>query len=117
MDKCPTFQTADILGKKWTIALMQEIVLNGEKGFNAIFKRMTKISPKILARRLKELEDSGIVEKEVLSDKVPLRTKYKLTKKGEEFYKIVQQIKLWSIKHSSLPHDCMNNECVQCPLY
>ena len=57
MSKCPVFQIADVLSKKWTIVLIREIALNSSGGFNAISKRMHKISPKILSVRLRQLEE------------------------------------------------------------
>ena len=54
MYKCQLFQVADLLGKKWTIVIIQEVALNGCKGFNAVFNKLKGISPKILSKRLKE---------------------------------------------------------------
>ena len=53
MYKCPVFQAADLIGKKWSIVVVQEVALNGKKGFNAIHKRMGKISPKVAGYKIK----------------------------------------------------------------
>ena len=117
MSECPVFKSADIIGKKWTIALLQEIALNGKKGFNIIFKRMGKISPKILAKRLKELEDEGVIKREYIIKEKPIRAIYILTEKGNELLKIIQSLKIWNVKYSNVPIDCQNRECVNCELY
>jgi len=117
MSKCPTFQAAGILGKKWTIVLMQEIALNEGGGSNSIFKRIKKISPKILSRRLKELEELDIIKKDVINNKISIRTKYRLTEKGKELYGITTNIKAWSIKYSKEKLNCDDLTCVECHLY
>lgn len=117
MNNCPVFQAADILGKKWTIFLVQEIALNGEKGFNSVLKRMRKISPKILSKRLKNLEENGIIEKQVLKSKSIIKTKYKLTAKGIELQDIVENLKAWNAKYSHQDFGCGKKECVNCSLY
>ena len=116
MDKCPIFQITGILGKKWTIVLMQEIVLNGEKGFNYILKRMRKISPKILSKRLKELEETGIVEREI-GRQMPLRTRYRLTQKGMELKGIADSLRIWNERHYDKKIECARKECINCGFY
>jgi len=113
MNKCPIFQIADLVGKEWTIVIIQEVALNGEKGFNAILNRMRKISPKLLSKRLKELEESGIIEKKVFANVAPFRTSYKLTKKGKELQEIITFLKKWQIKYNPDIQGCGRRECVK----
>jgi len=116
MSKCPVFYTANLVGKKWTIVILQEVELNGRKGFNFISKRIGKISPKILSNRLKELESNGLIEKKIVSA-VPLKTKYKLTAKGKDFQNLIRNIKEWDNKYSNIKLECVKQECVACSLY
>ena len=116
MDKCPVFKIARVVGKKWTIGLLQEVDLNGNKGFNAISKRMKTISPKILSVRLKELEASGIITKKLVGVK-SIQSKYKLTKKGKGLQKIMKNLKDWNAEYSAFDNDCNNKKCVECKLY
>jgi len=114
MNQCSVYNAADLIGKKWTIPLLEELMVNGDKGFNFISCRMRKISPKILANRLKELENSGIIEKNIVKT-TTLRTKYFLTSKGMELYNIVRSMKHWNSKHEC--RSCATNKCVECELY
>ena len=107
---CPVFRIADLIGKKWTIALIQEVDLNGEKGFNAISKHMKSISPKILSKRLKELETEGILKRDNSFGK-PAKTSYELTEKGKDLQKVISILKKWEREL------CPNEECTNCPLY
>ena len=114
MDQCSVYNAAGILGKKWTIPLLEELMINGDRGFNFISGRMRKISPKILSKRLREMENSGIIEKKILQT-IPLRTKYFLTSKGTELHNIVQSMKHWNSKHEC--QNCATNKCVECEQY
>lgn len=116
-NKCPVFAVTGLLGRKWTVVLIQEIELHGDRGFNYLFKRFQTISPKILSRRLDELEQNGLVSRKVVGGKAPVRTRYALTKKGAELNLIITTIKEWSHKYSKNPPDCPTRECVTCPLY
>ena len=117
MSKCPVFQSAEIIGKKWTIVLMQEIALNGDKGFNFISKRMKEITPKILSTRLRELEEKGIIKKGLINKQIPNRSKYTLTDKGKELQNIIESLKVWAIKHSKVELECNVKKCVDCDFY
>ena len=113
---CPTFEIADLVGKKWTVVLLQEVKLNGDKGFNFISERMQKISPKILSRRLSQLEDAGIIKRELLKT-VPVKSKYRLTQKGKTLDKVITGLREWNSLYNNAPIDCSKNECVKCALY
>jgi len=116
-NRCPIFQVADTIGKKWTIVIIQEVSLNGKKGFNAILQRMGKISPKVLSSRLKDLEQKGVIAKKIVTDKMPVRTSYTLTTKGKELHEIITLLKIWNNKYDKTNLECDKTECVNCPLY
>ena len=114
--QCPVSETASVIGKKWTIALLDEIALNGSEGYNHILRRMKKVSAKVLAQRLDELEQQQLVEKTITAEKPVKRTSYALTAKGKELQVILTSIKKWQVKHNaSLP--CLTVNCTECRLY
>jgi DNA-binding HxlR family transcriptional regulator len=117
MYKCPVFQVADLVGKRWTIVVIQEIALNGTKGFNAIHSRMKNVSPKLLSARLKELKNAGIISKKILANEMPARTSYSLTEKGKELNKIITDLRKWQARHTAGLENCERKECVSCHLY
>ena len=108
---CSTLDLTQLVGKKWTFVLLQEISLRGDKGFNSIHRRM-KISPKMLAQRLTELELAKIISKQ--SAPLPLKSHYSLTERGTELYAILQNLQQWNARHSQL--NCAS-ECTSCPQY
>ena len=62
-------------------------------------KLMKGISSKTLARRLKELEKDGILERQAYNE-IPPRVEYKMTKKGQELVESILNLVQWMIKWS-----------------
>ncbi len=113
---CLTLQAADLVGKKWTVSLIQQVSLYGDEGFNSLLRRMKDISPKLLSQRLNELEQLELLEKTVINDKVE-RTSYRLTTKGMELNDILKSLKTWNLKYSGGSSECLEGECVNCGFY
>lgn len=89
----PLENLLDNFRKKWALSLIITIGNFGKLHFNAIHNKIKdrhtrKITPKILSARLKELEKSGLVRREIEQPMV----KYSLTKKGKWLYKIFLSI-------------------------
>ncbi len=64
------------------------------------FRELMKgISSKTLARRLKELEKDGILERKAYNE-IPPRVEYKMTKKGQELVESILNLVQWMIKWS-----------------
>ena len=77
---CPCEQTAKLLGKKWMILMLRELLARPRR-FNQILKSLEGISPGILSARLNELEGMGIAKRKVY-DETPVKVEYSLTEKG-----------------------------------
>ena len=112
--KCAAFDAASLVGKKWTIALMQEIENNGGKGFNFLVKRVGK-TPKVLSTRLKQLEQQGLVIKK--TSETSARSSYALTQKGRELNQVVTALRAWNEKHNPDHAGCTTRNCVECPRF
>ncbi len=109
MKACNVFNFTELLGRKWTLMIIEQIAVHKNKGFNVLFKRIKNISPKVLSSRLKELEDAGFLEKEIKQK--PVRCYYRLSQKGEEAYHVFQSFKAWNSKYAE---SCHKKECVNC---
>lgn len=59
---CPLAKTTEILGEKWTILIIREILMGGRR-FSELQRGLGLISPALLTARLKSLEDQGMVVK------------------------------------------------------
>ena len=95
-DKCPVEETANLIGKKWVILILREL-LAGNRRFNELLRSLKGISPGVLSQRLNEMEKMGIITREVYAE-VPLRVEYSLTEKGGDLKEAMQSLAEWQIK-------------------
>jgi len=91
--KCPIEEAANLIGKKWTILILREL-LKDKKRFNEIQKSLGRIGPRVLSSRLDELEENGIV-KRVAYAEVPVRVEYSLTERGGDLRDVVVGMSEW----------------------
>ena len=78
---CPITNSLDILGDKWTLLVIRDLVL-GKRRYREFMSSSERIASNILADRLKHLEASRIVTRRAYQ-KNPPRYEYVLTEKGE----------------------------------
>ncbi|GAA4056935.1 helix-turn-helix domain-containing protein [Amphibacillus indicireducens] len=91
---CPRFEQAiSLLSKRWTGLVIYQL-LNGTQRFNEL-QSAIGVSGKVLSDRLKDLEQQGIVHREVIPD-TPVIIHYSLTEKGHSMQSIIQSIESWS---------------------
>ncbi|HEX7064238.1 MAG TPA: helix-turn-helix domain-containing protein [Bacillales bacterium] len=92
---CPKFESAfEILGKRWT-GLIIHAMLSGCHRFGALSDMIPQLSDRMLVQRLKELEGSGIVKRNVYPE-TPVRIEYELTEKGRELEAVMKQVQKWA---------------------
>jgi DNA-binding HxlR family transcriptional regulator len=83
LKSCPIEATFRIIGKKWTILIIREI-LRGTTQFNRFVENIEGITPKVLTERLRELQRFGIVRRRIASE-YSIRIEYEMTDLGREF--------------------------------
>lgn len=92
---CPKFEkTFAMLGKRWT-GLIIRILMDGSCRFIEIEHAIPGISDRMLAERLKDLEQEGIVERSVFAQ-TPVRIEYGLTLQGHSLAKALDSIQKWA---------------------
>lgn len=91
---CPRFEKAiSLLSQKRTALVIYQL-LTGTHRFSEI-QSAIGISGKVLSDRLKDLEEKGIVKREVIPE-TPVIIEYSLTKKGQSMEPIIRDIEKWS---------------------
>lgn len=91
---CPKFEKAiSILSQRWTGLVIYQL-LTGTQRFNEI-QSAIGISGKVLSDRLKDLEQKGLVKRDVIPD-TPVVIEYSLTDKGRSMEPILKSIEQWS---------------------
>lgn len=96
MDKsiCPRFEKAmTILSQRWTGMIIYQL-LSGPQRFCTI-ESSVGVSGRVLSERLKDLENEGIVRREVHPE-TPVRIEYSLTEKGKALEPLMKEIERWS---------------------
>jgi DNA-binding HxlR family transcriptional regulator len=94
---CPIEITFRIIGKKWTVLIIREI-LRGHKQFNRFLQKIEGITPKVLTERLRDLEHLGIIKREIVSE-YPVRVEYSLTDIGRGIEPIILSAASFSMKY------------------
>lgn len=96
---CPKFEAAfELLGKRWT-GLIIHVMLNGPKRFSDFQEVIPHLSPRMLTERLKELEEQGVVLRQVYPE-MPVRIEYELTDKGRDLQNVMTEVQAWATKWS-----------------
>lgn len=91
-DFCPVSKAAEIFAQRWTPLILRELGA-GSHRFNELQQGVPRIPRSLLAQRLKELGDAGVVERRV--DAGGKRPEYHLTASGQEFFGIVMALGEW----------------------
>ena len=94
---CPIEATFKIIGKKWTILIVREM-LRGTKQFNRFLENIEGITPKVLTERLRELQRLGIVKRRIVSE-YPVRVEYEMTDLGKEFEPVLLAAASFSMRN------------------
>jgi DNA-binding HxlR family transcriptional regulator len=89
---CPVAMAAEIICSRWTALVLREM-LCGSTRFNDIRRGVPRMSPTLLSRRLKELEEAGVIA----VDSTPQAGvfDYKLTRAGEDLREVVMSMGAW----------------------
>lgn len=88
---CPVAMAAEVLCTRWTIVLLREL-LAGSTRFNDLRRGVPRMSPALLAQRLRDLQAAGIVAR-VTAASGP--AEYHLTEAGRELAPIVDAFGIW----------------------
>jgi len=87
---------AEILCTRWTMVLLREFVA-GSTRFNDLRRGVPKMSPTLLSKRLKELEEAGIVERRPVPSERGLQ-EYHLTEAGSDLKEVIMTMGMWGQK-------------------
>ena len=75
------------------------IMLNQTR-FSQFLESVEGINPKTLSVRLREMEKSGLIKRQI-HDETPIKIEYTVTEKGKELKSIIMQMAAFSMKHCS----------------
>jgi DNA-binding HxlR family transcriptional regulator len=92
-DRCGIARALDIVGERWALLVVRELLL-GPKRFTDLRAGLPNIGPDVLAQRLRDLEDAGIVRRRTLPPPAGARV-YELTDRGLDLEPVVLALGRW----------------------
>jgi DNA-binding HxlR family transcriptional regulator len=92
-DRCGVARALDIVGERWALLVVRELLL-GPKRFTDLRAGLPAVSADILAQRLRELEDAGVLRRGTLPPPAGSRI-YELTERGRALEPVVLALGRW----------------------
>jgi DNA-binding HxlR family transcriptional regulator len=92
-DPCGIARGLDVVGERWALLVVRELLL-GPKRFTDLRAGLPHVGPDVLAQRLRELEQSGVVRRDKLPPPAGARV-YELTEWGRELEPVVLGLGRW----------------------
>ena len=92
-DRCGIARALDAVGDRWALLVVRELLL-GPKRFTDLRAGLPRVSPDVLAQRLRDLEDHGVLERDHLPPPAASRV-YTLTDRGRELRTVVLELGRW----------------------
>ena len=89
---CPVARSLEILGDRWTLLIIRDMLI-GVTHFNELERGLPGISRGLLARRLKQLQHAGVIEKREGSGRGS--TEYHLTEAGRDLEGTIFSLMSW----------------------
>jgi len=102
---CPVVNTLDIIGGKWKVLILY--YLNEEtRRFNELQRLLAGITQRMLPLQLRELENDGIVHREVYPQ-VPPKVEYSLTEFGRTLMPVIEAMHRWGEQYAA---ECVKHQ-------
>ena len=92
---CPIAKAAEVLGERWTILIIRELLV-GNHRYSGLQRALSRLSPTLLTRRLKELQDCGLVTRQPAA--TGARAEYRLTPAGRDLERAVFALGDWGMR-------------------
>ena len=96
---CPVETTLTLIGDKWKVLILRDL-MPGTKRFGELKKSIGTVSQKVLTAQLRDMEENGLVHREVYAE-VPPRVEYSLTELGQSLKPILDAMWNWGEDYKS----------------
>lgn len=92
-DPCGIARALDVVGERWALLVIRELTL-GPRRFGQLQEGMPDVSPNVLAQRLRDLEDDGVIRRRMLEPPASIPV-YELTERGQALEPILVELGRW----------------------
>ena len=98
LSPCPIERGMRILGGKWKGSILWHLK-DGPMRFNDLARQIGGASKKMVTQRLREMEDTGLVNRNVISTK-PIAVAYEITDFGRTALRFLEELKKWAEEYN-----------------
>ncbi|QBD81415.1 transcriptional regulator [Ktedonosporobacter rubrisoli] len=102
---CASEAAADIFGGKWKVLILCYLC-EAPRRFNELRRLLPEVTQRMLIRQLRELEQDGIVHREIYGT-VPPQVTYSLTELGLGLEPIMEQMIVWGERYLAQDQECL----------
>jgi DNA-binding HxlR family transcriptional regulator len=90
---CPVETAIEAIGGRWKVLVIHRL-LEGTKRFGELTRLLHGVSARTLTRQLRELEESGVIDR-VVYQQIPPKVEYSLTPLGRKLAPILYAMHDW----------------------
>ena len=98
---CPINNTLSIMGKRFTILILRNMINGKQNRFNQLLNSIEESNPKTLSVRLREMEKFGLIKRKVYPNEKPVRVEYYPVEKGLALQPILDLMAAYSLRYYS----------------
>ena len=98
LEPCPIERGMRLLGGKWKGSILWHLK-DGPVRFNDLARQMGGASKKMISQRLREMEETGLLKRDVVSDR-PFADTYEITEFGKTALGFLEELKHWAEKNN-----------------
>lgn len=95
---CPISPVVDIVFSRWTTPILWTLHTYGRQRFVELERRVSRITPKVLTQRLRQLERDGLITR-TYHPEVPPRVEYEISPLGRSLAPLFAHLAEWATTH------------------
>lgn len=99
---CSVARALDVVGDRWTLLIIRELIQQGPSRYTDLRNGLPGIATNMLADRLRELEEAGLVRREEAPPPVAA-TLFELTEAGAELEPALRELGAWGLRYMTEP--------------
>jgi len=100
---CPISSALDVVGDKWTILIIRDLIIHGTRTYSEFLESPEKISTNILADRLSLLTSLRLIER-IEPEAAARNNAFRLTESGAALQPVLEGLGRWSHRHLKAFH-------------
>lgn len=100
-EMAPFNQALDLISGKWKMNILYALSTLGTMRYGEIQRILGNVTHRVLANKLKELEENGLISRTVYPE-IPPKVEYSITERGKSLLPILKQICDWGREHENL---------------